>query len=298
MKGILLIISGCFFWALDTLIRYPLAKDILSFKKIVFIEHLLLSIILIPVGIKSFKKFINSKISTLAYFFIIGCLGSALGTLAFTRAFTIINPSLVILLQKFQPLIAISVAHFYLRERIQKEYLFWAMLCLIGGFLISYADLAPLFEFKNLSKNLEGEKILGYGLTFFAVFAWGMSTVFGKKLTLEGFDQKEIMTGRFVFGFLTMLFFLGNFSFIFELSINTWLKLASMTILSGLFGMYLYYKGLRMVSARVCTIAEMFFPLCAIVINWLFLQKSLSPEQVLGGIMLCTGATVIQIKHY
>ena len=100
--GILFIILACSTWAIDTLIRYPLLGSA-SPLQIVAAEHLVLAAIFIPYLFKSFSKIWKSQISHVFSFIIIGAMGSALGTLAFTAAFTKINPSLVILLQKLQP---------------------------------------------------------------------------------------------------------------------------------------------------------------------------------------------------
>jgi len=62
--------------------------------------------------------------------------------------------------------------------------------------------------------------------------------------------------------------------------------------------MYLYYQGLRITSARAATLAEMFFPFMAILVNWIFLQKSLEPIQLIGGGVLIAGSLVIQLKKY
>jgi drug/metabolite transporter (DMT)-like permease len=42
----------------------------------------------------------------------------------------------------------------------------------------------------------------------------------------------------------------------------------------------------------------MFFPLCAVVVNWVFLGKQLSDIQLMGGVLLMLGALIIQLKKY
>jgi drug/metabolite transporter (DMT)-like permease len=71
-----------------------------------------------------------------------------------------------------------------------------------------------------------------------------------------------------------------------------------MVLLSGLLGMYFYYKGLKTLSARVCALAEMFFPLSAVTINWIFLDVKLTTVQLIGAGLLTLGSAVIQLKHY
>ena len=71
-----------------------------------------------------------------------------------------------------------------------------------------------------------------------------------------------------------------------------------MVLVSGILAMYLYYQGLRRISARAATLAEMFFPFMAILVNWVFLQKSLEVVQLVGGGVLIAGSLVIQLKKY
>ena len=158
MLGIIFVILAGVLWAIDTLIRYPLLYSGVSAERIVFVEQLFLSIIFIPLLFKDIKKIGNIKLSTTYYFIVIGVFGSAIATLTFTKAFMLINPSLVILLQKLQPMVAITLAHFFLGERIKKEFLVWAVVALFGGLLISSADVMPGlmkldFSFALLSKN-------------------------------------------------------------------------------------------------------------------------------------------------
>ena len=299
MQGILYILIACSLWAVDTLIRYPLLGEGVSASRIVFTEHLILTLFFIPLFIKKIKVFWQARVAYVFYFLIIGGLGSAIGTLAFTRAFSLINPSLVILLQKFQPIIAITMASIVLKERMRKDFILWAIVCLIGGGLISYNDIAWGLKEINFDKSLLDQKfLLGYGLTFLAVFSWGCSTVFGKKLTTCGFKEQEIMAGRFSMGLICLFPILLTGEIQMDSNPMTWGKIIAMVVISGLLGMFFYYKGLKLVSARVAALAEMFFPLCAVLVNWIFLNQALTFQQILGGVLLLIGSTVIQLRHY
>ena len=299
MLGIVFVVLAGVLWAIDTLIRYPLLFSGVSAEKIVFVEQLFLSVIFIPLLLKDAKKIGTLKLSTIFYFIIIGVFGSAIGTLTFTKAFMLINPSLVILLQKLQPVVAISLAHFFLGEKIKREFLFWATIALIGGLLISSADIMPGLMKLDFSIGLLSKTaIWGYTLTLVAVVSWGASTVFGKKLSAQGFDEIQIMGGRFVLGLVFMTFYLiyrfGNIAL--DWNMATYGKLALMVLLSGLAGMYFYYKGLKLLTARTCALAEMFFPFSAVVINWVFLGAKLMPVQIVGAGLLVLSSVMIQLK--
>lgn len=230
----------------------------------------------------------------------VGGVGSALSTLAFTQAFNYLNPSLVILLQKFQPVVAISLASLILKEKIQRPFILWAVVCLTGAILISFEDILSL---SNSGKGVyellfHSGSIKGYLLVCFSVCGWGASTVFGKKLLKVGYQDEQIMAGRFILGLLCLLPFLPMHSTLFSHSIDVFGKVSLMVLVSGLLAMYLYYHGLRKISARACSLTEMFFPFMAVIVNWMFLGATLTPVQILGGCLLLIGSVVIQLKQY
>ncbi len=299
MKGIILIVIACLLWAIDTLFRYPLLSSGVSATRIVFSEHLILFLIFIPVVFKSRQKFWNGKVSHLFYFFMIGCLGSALATLCFTKAFYLINPSLVILLQKFQPLIAILLARVIIGEKLSRNFLLWGLICIFGAFLITYQDIVPGIAKLDFSVELLSSKnLVGYFYTFIAILGWGSATVFGKKLIIAGYNEKEVMGGRFIFGFLFLIPIVLLSRVELDFDPRIWSTISVMVLITGLISMYLYYKGLKIISAKLCTLIEMSFPLFAVIVNWIFLDKSLEVQQILGGIVLLLGSTVIQLKKY
>jgi len=296
--GVLFIVLATIFWSLDTLIRYPLLFSGVQASQIVFIEHLILVLIfLIFIFIKKQKvDFLKKHFFS---FLIIGCCGSALGTLAFTQAFSIVNPSLVIVLQKLQPIIAIILARLVLNETIPKHFLKLGLLSIFGALLISWTDLINSINLFQNSKNLMNQsQLFGYGLVVLSVVSWGASTVFGKKLDREKLSVEQIMFGRFFYGLiaLVLLIFLSADQ-TWSLDFNHVSKIFLMVLLSGLIGMYFYYKGVQSLSARVVALAELFFPVSAILINWIFLNKPINTIQTVGALILLTSTTILQVNN-
>jgi drug/metabolite transporter (DMT)-like permease len=138
--------------------------------------------------------------------------------------------------------------------------------------------------------------VLGYLLTLLAVLGWGASTVFGKKLSSSGFSEYDIMSGRFIFGFIFLLIYCLQADSLpsSQITIEQYLKILLMVFISGLLGMYLYYKGLKQTTAHMSSIAELFFPFSAVTINWIFLGKALQPIQVVGALILILASILLQ----
>ena len=183
-----------------------------------------------------------------------------------------------------------------MKEKLKPEFFLWFVICLTGGFLISYHDLfkdgqtvRSLFEFNDNK--------MGYILTLFAVFGWGSSTVFGKKLTLQGFSTFEIMYGRFFLGLVALIPLALYQLKLINYHLSDVSQIFAMVLLSGLFGMWFYYKGLQKIPARLCTLLELSFPFCAVIVNWIFLGQKLELIQIAGGCILLFGSLMLQMRR-
>jgi drug/metabolite transporter (DMT)-like permease len=300
MAGTFLVILACLFWGMDTLIRYPLVERGINPVTIVFYEHIILTLIFSLGLFPAIKRIGELKLADVFSFIIVGGIGSAVATVAFTEAFQYLNPSLVILLQKLQPVVAIILSAIILKEEIQKQFLVWAFVCMIGGLLISSPDIVRLYDLmrSDMGVVISDNALHGYTLVGVSIVGWGATTVFGKRLSMVGFDTKSIMAGRFLTGLLVLIPFVKwNRSLILPQG-EDYLRILIMVLISGALAMWLYYQGLKRLSARTTAIAEMFFPFFAILVNWFFLGIQLNDWQLVGGGILVVGSLIIQIKKY
>ncbi|MCB9805565.1 DMT family transporter [Candidatus Nomurabacteria bacterium] len=281
--GTLLVFLAALMWATDAPFRVHLTST-LSSEFIVLIEHfisiLLLSPILLP-AVRELKTF-NKKewVSIL----IIGFGGSALSLVLFTQAFAYMNPSVVIILQKVQPFIAIFLATYILNEFRNKKFWFWALVAIVGAYVVSFPDFAPqLYEGEVFNPN-----IIGILLALGAALLWGSSTVLGRYLLVNR-DFKTITALRFLTAFVFLLGWnVANSSItqISHLTATDWLFLIIIAIVSGVVSLFIYYKGLSHTKASVATIAELGFVGGAVIINYFFLNATLVPMQVLGMLVI------------
>ena len=53
-------------------------------------------------------------------------------------------------------------------------------------------------------------------------------------------------------------------------------------VTSGVVSLFIYYRGLSYTKASVATLAELGFPMAAVIVNWYFLKDALSLVQLLG----------------
>ena len=279
--GPALIVIAATLWALDGIIRRSLY--VLPPVTIVFYEHLIGAVILFPFIFKFFKteKLKPKEWGLVAW---ISLLSSLLGTLWFTTALlstNFISFSVVYLIQKLQPIFAISAGYILLKEKITKEYIKWAILALGAAYFVTFKD-----GIVNLSTG-QGTVIAAlYALG--AAFAWGSSTAVSRKALLK--HPANYITGlRFmvtsVFA-LVAVFLLGQGATLTSVDSSQIGRFALIAVSTGMVALLIYYKGLKKTEAKVSTILELVYPLLAVFIDATLYHSFLAPSQYLAGAVL------------
>src|SRR3989339_733701 len=259
LVGSLAVIISALLWSLDGTFLRPHLFSLPS-PFVVFLEHSLGLIILIPFLLiyKSELKNINKK--TYLAIFWVALFGGALGTTFMTKALFLTgfkDISVVILLQKFQPIFAIGLAAIFLRERFPRVV-----------YLYSFIALTALFS-------------------LLAAFSWGSSTTFGK-YSLKNIPFGLLTALRFLFTVLIMVapvlyFYSTKFSSISNLQ---WSTLITIVFTSGVAAMYLYYFGLTKITASLATMCELAWPVSAIFFDYFLNHNILAPTQLLASLIL------------
>jgi drug/metabolite transporter (DMT)-like permease len=292
-QGPILIVFAASLWALDGIIRRSLHH--ISPVIIVFYEHLIGSLILLPIVVPVLKK---EKLTGRVLFnaSLVALLGGLLGTLFITTALVRVNFiafSVVFLLQKLQPIFAISSAHLLLGEKITRGYLKWAALALVAAFFVT---------FPNGQINLAS----GSGTIMAALFAagaaicWGISTTLSKSL-LNDVSHKGGTILRFylaTFWALLAVFVLGKSDSLMMVGTLELSRLLYIALTTGLLAMWIYYKGLKKTEAKISTILELTFPLLAVFIDMFLYKTFLAPTQYLAaGVLMFAIYRVGKLQH-
>jgi drug/metabolite transporter (DMT)-like permease len=217
----------------------------------------------------------------------IGIGASAIATVLFTQAFRHANPTTVILLQKTQPLIAITLAAVWLREPLPSR--FWPLLpfALIGTYLISFGDTGPLASIATVANTP-----LGAAMALGAAALWGAGTALGRRV-LARVPFVTLVAMRFAAALpaLALISGFGGWAVPTPADIPTLLVLA---LVAGLAGMLLYYRGLRDTPAAVATLCELSFPITAIIVNFVFLGAAITLNQAVGIVVLWSAIALMR----
>jgi drug/metabolite transporter (DMT)-like permease len=275
--GVLLVALGAALWGTDAILRVPLL-EMMSPSAIVLSEHLVLLLYSVPAVVLGWTILRRLGPSEWVALLVISWGGSALATLLFTTAFVLGNPTVVILLQKTQPLFAIALAHVLLRERLRRAYWPCFAVAVLGAYLISFGGFVEPME------ALGSVQALPALLTLGAAILWGSSTALGR------FVLKDVpfhtLTGARLLLALPVLWVIvlaqGSLGQVGAGFTAEPARVALLALIPGLLALLLYYRGLSGTKASYATLAEISFPASAVILNWVFLGVGVSANQLLG----------------
>lgn len=275
--GVLLVALGAALWGTDAVLRVPLL-EIMSPSAIVLSEHLVLMLYSVPAVVLGWGVLRGLRASQWTALLVIAWGGSALATLLFTTAFVLGNPTVVILLQKTQPLFAIALAHVLLRERLRRAYWPCFAVAVVGAYLISFDGFVEPFEALGSAQALPALLTLG------AAILWGSSTALGR------FVLKDVpfhtLTGARLLLALPVLWAIvlaqGSLGELGTGFVAEPARVVLLALIPGLLALLLYYRGLSATKASYATLAEISFPASAVILNWVFLGVAVTANQLIG----------------
>jgi drug/metabolite transporter (DMT)-like permease len=194
----------------------------------------------------------------------------------------------VILIQKLQPIFALSLAAIILNERLPKKFFYWAALAIVGAFLMTFGFNLPTISTDN--KNL-----LASIYALFAAFSFGFSTVLSKRaLSNVSFELGTYLR----FGIATIVMFivvvsLSEFDAVSTISNKQWVYFIIIAFTTGGPAIFIYYYGLKKITASTATILELAFPLTAVVLEYILHGNILDIVQWFGVLILIYSISIV-----
>ncbi|MCK9448841.1 MAG: DMT family transporter [Bacteroidales bacterium] len=263
-------------WGFDGVFLTPQLGG-LDVVYVVFILHIVPFLLMNILFYKEYRQLRYMHRSDLLTFFLISFFGGAIGTLAIVKALFLMNfnnLSVVVLLQKLQPVFAIALAAILLKEKLKQRYLLWASIAIVAGYFLTFGFSLPDFD--------SGENTIHASLlALLAAFSFGSSTVFSKRI-LGNFNFVTSTFYRYGFTSLIMLLMMlmfGDFYSIVTTSQRQWFFILLIGLTTGSGAIFLYYYGLRKIKAMTATISELLFPVSAVVFDYLLNKNLLQPVQ-------------------
>ena len=263
-------------WGLDGVVLTPRLSNI-HVVLVVFLLHALPFLVMNFFFFNRYKEL--KKLDKKAFYSLlfVSIFGGAIGTISIVYALFIVNfqeLSVVVLLQKFQPVFAILMASFFLKEKLSKPFLIWAGIAIVAGYFLTFGIGVP-----NLHTDVATLKAAL--LSLLASFSFGSSTVFSKRL-LEKTNYLSATFYRYGLTSLLLLPIVVSLGLHVDLQTITntnWLIFGLIALTSGSVAIIIYYYGLKYVRASRATLLELFFPISAILLDYFINGNLLSTTQ-------------------
>ncbi|MFH1822723.1 MAG: EamA family transporter, partial [Patescibacteria group bacterium] len=279
------IMLAALLWSLDGVFIRPKFYT-LPAGLIVFLEHFFGLIILSPFIILGWKKIKMLRAKDWGAIFWVSVFGGLLGTLMITKAFFAavdgeITFATVVILQKLQPIFALILARIILGEKLKKSFYFWALIAIVAAYFLAFGKTGLNFNDINIVNQAAFFAII-------AAFAFGSSTVFGKRI-VNHLDFKTTTALRFGFTSLLaliLILFTNDIFKISQLSPLHWKYLVLIVFSSGAAAMFIYYFGLKRVTASLATISELFWPFSAVVLDYFINRNVLNKTELIASFIL------------
>ena len=268
--------AGASLWGVDTILRRPLTSNLSSIQ-IVLMEHLILLAPLLLALLVWRDAWWKLRLVQWGAICGIAWGGSALGSICYTEAVRIGNPTSAVLLQKTQPLIATVLAWMVLREPLGRRFWLRLLLAMVGAYLVSFGFGVPDTSVSGAAASF----------ALAAASLWAASTVLGR-FVLRGVSFPVLTALRIVVAapLLAILSRLRSPNWIPALSGHDLSFLVLMALVPGLLALLIYYRGLTHTRASLAAVAELCFPATATVLNWAVLGVRISPAQVMGFVLI------------
>jgi drug/metabolite transporter (DMT)-like permease len=279
----LYVIVAAALWGVDSIVLRPSLYS-LPVPLVVFIESAIVAIILSPIFIRQSNVIHSLGKKDILAFLGVALFGGAIGTMAITKALfyvDYVNLSIVVLIQKLQPVFALILARLLLKELLPKSFIIWAGLAVTGTYFMTFGFNLP-------SLNTGEYTILAALFALLAAFSFGFSTVLSKR-ALRNVTYAVGTYLRFLLTTIIMLIIVLSFNqlgSIGDVSEKQWIIFGIISITSGGVAIFLYYFGLKRITASIATICELSFPLTAIILEYVLRGNILDWPQWVGAIIL------------
>lgn len=277
------VIVAASLWGIDGIVLRPSLFN-LPVPLVVFIESSIVALLLSPYFIRHLPSLRSLGVKDWLSFLLVALLGGAVGTMAITKALfyvNFVNLSVVILLQKLQPVFAITLAAVFLKEKLNARFFLWAGLAVFGAYFMTFGTKLP--EISTGDKTA-----IAAIFSLLAALSFGSSTVLSKRaLKNVSFEMGTYLRFLFSAGIMFVIVLLFNdLKHISEVNIKQVIIFFIIALSTGGAAIFLYYYGLKKISASAAAICELAFPFAAVLLEYFLRGNILNPVQWVGAFVL------------
>lgn len=296
-SGPWLVALGAALWGTESAWRIPL-NNLFDANVIVFWEHVFILVFFLPLLLSRLREIPKVDGRTWCYLIFSAFAGSAVGTIFFTLALKLGNPTVVNVVLNIQPIFSTLGACAFFGDKLGRRFFLWAGLAIVAGVFLSVEH--PLLigtSFEQAGWN--------HGTAYALVCAlfWGLSTVAGRGV-MVGMSLRLGASLRIAIGLICMTVILlvqgllrGAMLWPAGAQAHPVQAIGALLLLATISGgipLLVYFEGLRRTKASTAGYFEMMQTLAAVCITWGFFHAALHAHQIVAAVVLVGAATMVQ----
>jgi drug/metabolite transporter (DMT)-like permease len=273
-------------WGTDPIIRKTMSFSTQA-TTIVFGEHVVLVALTLPLLYPALRAVLRAGWRQLFAAAIVGIGASAVATILFTDALIGHNDFITpVVIQKVQPLVAILGAAVILGERPRTRFVWFLVPALAGFWLVNQAN--------PLDPSAKGLVVIAEATA--AAVLWALGTVLGRYLSRD-LEFQHILSLRFFFGLI------GSAAALPIMGTSAWsnghdsLLIVYLAVVTGLLALALYYFGLQRTPAVMSSLAELTYPVIAVIAGIYAYNQHLRWTQWIGVAVIIGVVTLLPVQR-
>jgi drug/metabolite transporter (DMT)-like permease len=286
VPGVALVAVAAAMWGTDPIIRKTMSFST-SATTIVFGEHVILVLCTLPLLLPALRAVFRAGPRFVAAAVVVGAGASAVATILFTDALIghndFISP---VVIQQVQPLVAILAAAAILGERPRPRFAWFLIPALIGVWLAHFPHPSVV--------SADGLVVIAESLG--AAILWALGTVLGRYLARE-IEFQHVLSLRFFFGLIASAIALLVMNQPAYSNGHDTLLILYLALVTGLLALGLYYFGLQRTPAVMASLAELTYPVVAVIAGIYALDQHLRWSQWLGIAIVLTTVALLPVQR-
>jgi len=286
IPGVVLVAIAAAMWGTDPIIRKTMSFST-SATTIVFGEHVVLVALTLPILYPALRAVVRAGWRAVLCAVVIGAGASAVATILFTDALIghkdFITP---VVIQKVQPLVAIAGAALILGERPRQRFLLFLVPALVGFWLVNQSH--------PLDPSAKGLVVIAEATG--AAILWALGTVLGRYLSRD-LEFQHILSLRFFFGLVGSAIALPVMGASAYSDSHDSMLIVYLAVVTGLLALALYYFGLQRTPAVMSSLAELTYPVIAVVAGIYAYNQDLRWTQWIGVAAILLTVTLLPVQR-
>jgi drug/metabolite transporter, DME family len=286
IPGVVLVAVAAAMWGTDPIIRKTMSFST-SATTIVFGEHVVLVALTLPLLYPALRAVVRAGWRAVLCAVVIGAGASAVATILFTDALIghkdFITP---VVIQKVQPLVAIAGAALILGERPRQRFLLFLVPALVGFWLVNQSN--------PLDPSAKGLVVIAEATG--AAVLWALGTVLGRYLSRD-LEFQHILSLRFFFGLVGSAIALPVMGASAYSNSHDSMLIVYLAVVTGLLALALYYFGLQRTPAVMSSLAELTYPVIAVVAGIYAYNQDLRWTQWIGVAAILLTVTLLPVQR-